>query len=917
MPAELVAKIIKTISIVLWIIAILIAVRVSYIFCFQKSHATNNSSSNIFKPIFTFIVLLTIAFFLFMRPHEDILGGEDPGSYVNSAATFNRIQHIYYIDPLLSQVDQNVRSNFYIGHKAGFGTTKDACLWIRNESTALIGPHFQPAYSFLMSFAISLKNDPIAALYVVPIFAIMCAIAIGVLIQITLPQASYFWRIVAFLLYILNPFVIWHGRHARPEVIAAFMLIAGTALLFNSIQNKGFLKIYDVISGSIAILIAPFFHITALIYVLAVSTFVLIMLLAGYSFFIFYPILAIGVLGCYVFQTKYITDYYNTLRFIQPLYDKIEYLAIGIICIFIISLTVKKVLKNTDLIKVNTSDKLAVAFTIFISFLFIFIWLINWLYPESTLFKKGIVEHYIYLTNIPAVMNMLNPVLVMLALVGLIFSIVSPIPERNITIILFIIGLPSLLFMGKIENFMMSRYMMIAFVPFFTIYLTFFALFLSTTLQKRWGYKMKNAPYFIVIIIIALQLYGRTHLITITENKGLLNFLMTFAEEIKRANGILLSEYPRLSAPLEHIAGIPTLSIDNEMQNDYRAPLKEWAKIMSNMPSYKAFFLTPFQSPLHPDFIFNPITNAVFTTKRVKSAGNAFPRNIGQVKIDLKLFEMLKTEANSLKAFKPQGKHPMRLYSSQIEIGAGNVGLLNFDKFNYARWEIYGAFVDSNKHISLLNGIKDQLTSFAPDRIDIVVFSYSGCTPQPLRCAGARTAPPVKIAENWYFYPLPGGIIREAPALFTETPLLFTQIIAHKGRNELISILPDGGEIKKAKEPLPARWTKADSAIALPAFASGEEPELWCFCYVPIIDKIDKNYINFVITNMTESLQAVVSSGRWQWAVIKLPELKNTLVAQPAYWAEIKMAYWWNPERQNFSSNLGVLLAYPVLIFRK
>ena len=45
--------------------------------------------------------LAFIAALLLFRPHEDILGGQDPGVYVNNAHAFARQDSLFFTDPML------------------------------------------------------------------------------------------------------------------------------------------------------------------------------------------------------------------------------------------------------------------------------------------------------------------------------------------------------------------------------------------------------------------------------------------------------------------------------------------------------------------------------------------------------------------------------------------------------------------------------------------------------------------------------------------------------------------------------------------------------------------------------------------------------------------------------------------------
>jgi len=113
---------------------------------------------------------------LLFRPHEDLLGGQDQGAYVNAAATYSRTQALSYRDPLLSLVPPPVRPDFFYGDDL-FPDTKDMCLWVENVEQALIGTWFQPAYPVLMSVVASLGSG-FGMLYVSPLFALFTALAL-------------------------------------------------------------------------------------------------------------------------------------------------------------------------------------------------------------------------------------------------------------------------------------------------------------------------------------------------------------------------------------------------------------------------------------------------------------------------------------------------------------------------------------------------------------------------------------------------------------------------------------------------------------------------------------------------------------------------------------------------------------------
>jgi len=248
-------------------------------------------------------LLALMAIGLLFRPHEDIFGGEDPGSYLNSGVTYGRQGDLFSVDPLLAQVPPETRSAFYYGH-AGYGTTKDACLWVVNTDAALLGPHFQPAYPLLISVAAQLGNNS-WSLYVVPLFALFTGLILMTLASRLLAHAQA--GLIAFGCYLLNPLTLWHARCARPEIIAGFMFFAGLALLLLAWQARSWRQWRDILLGALCIGAAPFFHITAW-YLVIPTAFVLgLIILRGHTDFLLYPLAALGMLllfycgGCYLF----------------------------------------------------------------------------------------------------------------------------------------------------------------------------------------------------------------------------------------------------------------------------------------------------------------------------------------------------------------------------------------------------------------------------------------------------------------------------------------------------------------------------------------------------------------------------------------------------------------------------------------
>lgn len=611
------------------------------------------------------VILLFLAVLLLFRPHEDIFGGEDPGSYINSGLTYNRQKQLFYIDELLSKVPPEIRPSFYYGH-SGYGPTKDACLWIRNADQAKVGPHFQPAYPLMIAFAA--RIGPASwALFIVPLFAIFTALALRALALQTIPHR---WAgLIVFILYIFTPLTVWHGRCARPEIIAAFMFFGGWALTLQAWQTRPWKNMPDILLGAVCLGAAPLFHITAWALVIpAVLAVVIAVLFKGRDDFLPYLIIVGLMLSVFYAQTKYITDYYKVKGFLDLIFLRPEIITAGFI-LLTASALLNKMLRRSSihsepLPRSSVSLLLSLMFGIcLIAFLASLIFF-RQIYGDLPILVRPI-KNYLYLTDFRVVANMLSVLIMLLILAGLLVWLTGRSEKRDYRIIMAFVLFPAVMLTGNIHDFMMTRYLMVAFMPLSALLLTALIVFALPPRGGLWG------ALFLSAILCVIALNKRTHLITTTEHKGFCRFLRPYAEVIKTNKGILLCEYSRIAAPLEHFFGVPTLGLDNERQTDYEPMEKAWADIMKSEPGRHAFFLTPYHAPLSAYFDFEPVFNDSFQDCRLEQARQSLPTRIGKSELTLRLYRM------KLKQPKQQIQDSV-IPPTIIKPDAGNMGLRHF-----------------------------------------------------------------------------------------------------------------------------------------------------------------------------------------------------------------------------------------------
>ena len=611
------------------------------------------------------LVLLLFAGLLVFRPHEDIFGGEDPGSYINSGITYNRQQQLFYVDELLSKVPPEIRPSFYYGH-SGYGLTKDACLWVRNADLAMVGAHFQPAYPVMIAPAVRMGSSS-WALFVVPLFAILTALALRALAFQTIPHR---WSgFIAFVFFICMPLTVWHGRCARPEIIAAFMFFAGCALTIQAWQTHRWRNMIDLALGALCVGIAPFFHITAWLLVIpAVLTILVAIIIRGRADFL--PYLLIICLTTYVFyaQTIHVTDYYTVKRFLDPIFTHPIVTIGGLILLTILVFLIKRTRGKRPEPEAPRKSSLFLILSIMlvivlISFLMTLVFFRH-IYGDLPILGRPII-HYLYLTDFKVITNMVSIPMIILIIAGMCVWLTGRTERRDYRIILAMITFPAIMLTGNINDFMMTRYLMVAFIPLCALFLTALVIIILPRDTGPWK------PIILCALICLVAVNKRSHLVSTTEHAGFCRFLRPFAEIIKTNNGILLCEYSRIAAPFEHFFGVPTLGLDNERKTDYALMEKSWAAIMQSSTNESAFFITPYHEPVSKYFDFEMIFSDLFNDSRIKQVRQSLPTEIGKSTLTLRLYHM------QLKQPKKHIKDSIAA-PTVIKFDPGNMGVRNF-----------------------------------------------------------------------------------------------------------------------------------------------------------------------------------------------------------------------------------------------
>ncbi len=842
------------------------------------------------------LAMLALAGLLMFRPHEDIFGGEDPGAYINSGISYGRQGKFFYVDDLLALVAPDLRPLFYFGH-AGYGPTKDACLWVCNEHQALIGPHFQPAYPLLIAAATRLLGTPHAALYIVPLFAILTALALGVLAS-RLLQPRRWAGLAVFWLFLLNPLTVWHGRAPRPEVIAAFMLFGGLAILTMEAlaprrQSGG------IWLGGVCLLLAPFFHVTAWYVVAPALALAVILLGAGRREFL--PVLLIAALAlCALdYQARRITDYYGLGHMLRlVLGNPWGWLAAAAVPagLLVIGRAVRRRFApgNRDRWRRAAAWLLGAAGVIIPVYYYF-----RRDGQGSLPFLGRPVEHFLYLTDFEALVNMLSLPAAGAALAGwLVWCLWPPgAPGRssNARLALAALSLPGILLAGRLNDFMMTRYLMVVVVPMLALVLAALAAAGGACLcrgRRRRGWPAggwrRRRPLAVMLLagfFAALGIWGRGHLITLTEYKGLAHFLGQFAGIVRAADGALLVEYSRLAAPFDHYFNLPVLGIDNERRESYARIEDEWERLMRLFPDVPVFFCSPFHAPVSDRFVFTPVLDGAWEYRRLRQAGRRLPSKVRRNVMELSLYRM------RLAAKAPPGCRDWRS-PYMVQFDAGNMGLRRFANLRSGAWSIPGA-----RWQDLRLSLQDRRPAS-----DLLLLAL-GCP--DLSAADLAIQP---LGEDWRAIRLPAAALGKITGDRAGDFGLIAAGMVLDARGQafdLVQNLPAPALVRRDLPPMQARWARARAAMLLPRppTASGR---------LLLLLRAPPAGAHLELRGPARSLVACsLPPMEWRW--VTAPYARQ--LSEPEWeWVELQVAPAWNPATPGFPDDLGVLVGIAAVL---
>lgn len=837
---------------------------------------------------------------VYFRPHEEYLGGQDGGAYLNYAVRLSRQPQLVYKDQALSAMPDASRELFLSYGRRRPYQSKFACGQIRDIKNATAAPWFQPAMPITASLPGAILGRW-SVPFVIPFFAVLTGLSIWGLGSLLLRKTNA--GLAACLIFLATPLVIWHGRFSRPEIIAAFFLCTGAGLLIYAMEQSGLRRRCDFWLGAACMGAAPFFHILAAIPVLLSAILVFIYAVNGRpAAFIYHAVLAAAasVFGLQVFL---VTDTYSLKRVYNAVLDNpavISAVAAVLAPAIFISFRQKRLRRHSygedQRFRVPRKLPAAAAVAILLGIAGVYIYSV--LIPAD---RENPVFRYLYPTDLTVVTATLSWPLSLAAAAGLLVMCLSRSPGQVRRIVLLAAAVPSALLIGNMYDYFMTRYMLITLAPLAALG-TAAIVYAIPAKRGRTAFALRAVA---IAVLLFSMIHGRTALATVRQYAGYGDFLKEVCGAVKqKEKPRLLVEYSRIAAPFDHVCGIFTLALNNERRTDYTRAEKAWRRMLLSDKNSSGWLLTPFrQRPLSPSLRFEYVTNFTYRGPVLKADYMGMPDEPSTWKADLNLYRMRPAETRNAPP-SDELSYPYRL-----KFSGSNLGLRRFANIKVFPVFVTGSAVGKKE---LKIEIKDG-SFLAPGSV-WAIFRSSSRPGIVIRDGEGRQVRGswLHLARDWYAFRSDRLHCPEALSMTSTesesnawlTGLWFrTPGQAH----DLRRCLPPGEAIQV--ESFTTRWARSDSRIVLP-FRKSSSYTLLSFIAGPE-EIADEHTIYMKLPFGDAEKTHRIPTGKWRWLLWPLPP---DTVRPGCHEITLNAENLFAPADPTYPRDLAVLMGYAVLV---
>lgn len=178
------------------------------------------------------IILISIA--LFFHPFESIIGGRDPGVYINSGVNIAKTGSITIQDNLIASLNPEDFDNIFI--REDFQETPSQYLgyYIIDANQGEISQRFFYLYPIWIAIFYSIFESPLF-LYITPIVSLLSVIAIFFTVRRLFNQNV---ALLSIFLLSINYAQIWYSRYPSSEILMQLLIFSGIYFLLMFNKNK-------------------------------------------------------------------------------------------------------------------------------------------------------------------------------------------------------------------------------------------------------------------------------------------------------------------------------------------------------------------------------------------------------------------------------------------------------------------------------------------------------------------------------------------------------------------------------------------------------------------------------------------------------------------------------------------------------
>ena len=182
--------------------------------------------------------LVLVSLLLYGRPHETILGGADPGVYVNIGANLAQTGRLTIVDPLVADTPQAALGEFFREWPAASAVSYErfAAFFIVDSAAGLVVPRFFHLHPVWLALLYSV-GGVWAELLLTPFWAAMGGVAVYLVIETLFSRRA---GLVGLLLLTLCPLQLWFARYPTAEALTQFLIygtIYATSLYLGNTQG--------------------------------------------------------------------------------------------------------------------------------------------------------------------------------------------------------------------------------------------------------------------------------------------------------------------------------------------------------------------------------------------------------------------------------------------------------------------------------------------------------------------------------------------------------------------------------------------------------------------------------------------------------------------------------------------------------